>query len=345
MQRQASVPADNISDVRRHIREKTGNNTEEMKMREAVKTRFGFDPATAPKVLSPMFQDMNVTHSCFVNASLRDLEKRPELTEVRHGSLTQSRKLNIANKTGSSLISSAEIVYDSTHQPCRKVITTIEVAEKRNELVCPIGARFSGFTCRTTASSPYSNETFDLMLEPHTGLTNVSGHVLYQNPFSTEEMMNLVADWGPVTQDRIASSFRSRSTTVHEVNDGSLIHQALHDDKFKHELVPGSTYDTYMDEKTQAPVHVVAAEISQKVVDHIQTQLDNAPFYDMNKIGVKYFRADGAAWTSTSLAGPSGVVISDLTNHGKAVEDPLSETSHFGVGLKITFKLVPIASQ
>jgi len=237
MQRQPAVTPDGMSDVRRHIRDKTNNNTEEMKMREAVKTRFGFDPATAPKVLSPMFQDMDINHSCFVNTSLRDLEKRPELTEVRHGSLTQSRKLNIATKAGSPLMASAEIVYDSTNQPCRKVITTIEVTEKRNELVCPIGARFLGFTCKTSASSPYSNETFDLMLEPHTGLTRVSGHVLYQNPFTAEETMNLVSDWGPVTQDRIASSFRSKSASVHEINDGSIIHQALHDDKFKH-IIP-----------------------------------------------------------------------------------------------------------
>ncbi len=336
-----SNSADGLTAVQRRAQEKNRlNNPQDELFREAVKGQLGFDPSTVQKTQQALFEDNIVNQSLFVNASIQELEKNGEkFCNVSHGSLAP--KAIVKSYVGmdlSKIIQPDEIVFDATNKPCRKVFTQIRAIHERNDLPVPVGGRFYGFKCNTSTSSPYSNEMFDIVLEPHTVGQSMNTSV-YELPFSNEGILKLVQDWGHVTREKIEACYHSKGET-HDVKHGSFVHTVMTDPMFKHELTP-EKYSTYTHQTTGEPVHIITPEISQKVTTYIDNELQNAPFYTPNKIGIKWSRADGLPWSSNMLGGPNGVAISDFSNRG-APGDALTETSHFGVKLAITYKLIPI---
>lgn len=339
LSRKPTVGDAQLTAVQRRIKEKLQLNKEDEHYREQTKAQLGFDPATTIKTKQAVYADNITLQSLYVNASFQELEKRGEaLSSVRHGSLVPApSKIGAGLNNASKSVPNDEIVFDASGQPCRKVLMEVRLKFMRNLTAIPIGGRFDGFACSSNASSPYSNDTFDLVLEPH--IEQHMDHVLYSSDFTNEGIVKLVQDWGHVTQEKIDACFHSKGET-HDIRHNSLIHNVMTEPKFSSSITPDN-FQTYTHEVTGEPVHVVSAAISQKVVDYVNNEVRTAPFYTLNKIGIKYSRADGQPWASGMLGGPTGTAISDLVNRS-AGSDILTDTQHFGVGLQITFKLIPL---
>lgn len=335
---------------KQHAKSLSEPNNVSLPERELIRTQYGFDPHSTSKVSKNAGDDAYTFQQFDVNASLKELEKNDAISQVSHATWAKNEKakgLTVAGKNGgfSAKSQKDEIVLDASGTPCRKVITSIELAHVRNDHAVPIAVKFSGFPCLSETLHPYSSEPCDLFLEPLTPYTPIKGRVLFDVESThlrhPQAIDSVVKEWGPVTQERIQASYGSNGIpgVNYEIVADSFLEKMLHQPEIAPLLKQGENYYAVREPSGEIKSHHINAKMHDQLLANINQVTENIPFFDNSKISVKYSRADGRNWTNTTLG--NGAVISELTSKSSDF-DPHSETRGFGVSLKINYKFLPI---